>query len=68
MKEFGKENVSFFIKCRARATLIHELLHLKYVSDEEKVREFAEKYFKIFTKHQRTQDLDTHSITNIIFA
>jgi len=68
VKELGRENVSFFIRSRARATLIHELLHLKYVSDEEKVREFAEKYFNIFTKHQRTQDLDTYNITKMIFT
>jgi hypothetical protein len=68
MKEFGKENVRFFIRSRARAALIHELLHLKYVSDEEKVRELAEKYFNIFTKHQLTQYLDTHNITKLIFT
>ncbi|MFB0567364.1 MAG: hypothetical protein ACETVM_02105 [Candidatus Bathyarchaeia archaeon] len=68
MQEFGKENVSFYIRSRAKAALIHELLHLKYVSDEEKVRELTKKYFNIFTKHQRTQDLDAHNITKMILT
>jgi len=67
MQEFGKENVNFYIKSRARATLIHELLHLKYVSDEEKVRELTEKYFNIFTKHQLTQNSDVHDIAKMLF-
>ena len=67
MQESGKENLNFYIKSRAKAALIHELLHLKYVSDEEKVRELTEKYFNIFTKHQNTQDLDVHNITKMLF-
>ena len=67
MQESGKKNLDFYIKSRAKATLIHELLHLKYVSDEEKVRELTEKYFNTFIKHQRIQDLDAHNITEMIF-
>lgn len=44
----GKEKVFSYIRTRARATLIHELLHVKYLSNEEKVRELTSKYFSIF--------------------
>jgi len=30
------------------ATLIHELLHVKYLGDEDKVRELTRKYFDFF--------------------
>ena len=68
MQEFEKENVNFYIKSRAMASLIHELLHLKYVSNEGKVRKLTEKYFNIFTKHQRVQNLDAKNITKMIFT
>jgi len=68
MKELGKQNISFFIRSRARAALIHELLHLKYLSNEKKVRELAEKYFKIFTKHQHRQNSDIRNISKMIFT
>jgi len=55
MREFGKEDLNLYIKNRARAALIHELLHLRYVSDEEKVRELTKRYFSIFTTHQPTK-------------
>jgi hypothetical protein len=68
MQELGMENLDFYIKSRARAALIHELLHLKYTSDEEKVRELTRKYFNIFTRHQRSQNPDTHSIAKMLFT
>lgn len=68
MRELGMENLDFYIKSRARATLIHELLHLKYASDEEKVRELTKKYFNIFTKHKRSKNSDLHNITKMLFA
>lgn len=48
--KLGKEKAQFYIKNRAKATLIHELLHLKYKSDEEKVRRLTRKYLNVF-KH-----------------
>ena len=53
---------------RARAALIHELLHLQYVKDERKVRELAKGYFCIFTKKQSCQNPRELSIYKIIFA
>jgi len=68
MQELGMENFDFYIKSRARAALIHELLHLKYRSNEEKVRELTKKYFNIFAKHQRSQNSDAHNITKFLFT
>jgi len=62
IRNCGKEEGYSYIKNRARATFIHELLHIKYSSDEEKVRELTRKYFKIFTQHQNTQNSNTHNI------
>jgi hypothetical protein len=67
-QELGKEDVNFYIKSRARAALIHELLHLKYASGEEKVRELTKRYFNIFTKHQHTQNSNAHKIAKMLFT
>jgi len=68
IQELGKENLNLYIKSRARAALIHELLHLRYVSDEERVRELTKKYFNIFTKHQPTQNSNAHNIAKMLFT
>jgi len=68
VQELGMENLDFYIKSRARAALIHELLHLKYRSNEEKVRELTKRYFNIFAKHQLSQNSDAHNITKILFT
>lgn len=44
-KKLGKKWLYAFVGNRARAALIHEILHLKYASDEAKVRELTDKYF-----------------------
>jgi hypothetical protein len=44
-KKFGTDILNDFISERARAALIHELLHLKYGEDEKRVRELTESYF-----------------------
>ena len=46
----GKADTESYMKRRARAALIHELLHLKYLSNEEKVRELTERYLATLTK------------------
>ena len=38
-QNFGKNTLLLYAGNRARAALIHELLHLKYVEDEKTVRE-----------------------------
>ena len=53
--KYGKKKVYSYLKNRARATLIHEFLHVKYSSDEEKVRQLTKEYFEIFSKNQNHQ-------------
>jgi hypothetical protein len=55
-KKFGKEILIAYVGNRARAALIHELLHLKYASDEQKVRELTEAYFSVYMKNQITKN------------
>jgi hypothetical protein len=52
MGDYENEEVRYYIKSRARAALIHELLHVKYRSNERKVRRLTRKYFSIFIRHQ----------------
>lgn len=68
MQEHKKEKVRFYLKSRAIAALIHELLHIKYDSDESKVRQLTKKYFNIFIRHQTTNTQKAHSIKKILFA
>lgn len=67
MRNYKTQKVRFYIKSRAMAALIHELLHLKY-SEEKRVRELTKKYFNVFIKHQKTQDFDTLSVTEMLFS
>lgn len=55
IRKSGKEKVYSYIKNRARAALIHELLHVKYSTDEEKVRKLTRKYFSMFAQHRNPQ-------------
>jgi hypothetical protein len=64
MQEFEREKVYFYIKARAMATLIHELLHAKYSRNEDKVRQLTKKYFSIFACHQNA---NASSILNVLF-
>lgn len=50
-----------YVEGRARASLIHELLHLKYKGNENKVKRLTKKYFTIF---HRKQNLEKSSATN----
>jgi len=49
-QKFGKSTFLAYACSRARAALIHELLHLKYATDEKRVRKLAQKYFFAFTR------------------
>jgi hypothetical protein len=66
-QKFGKDKFTLYVRSRARAALIHELLHLKYADDEEKVRELTEEYFAVFTHNRSTQNQYTSSIYCMIF-
>jgi len=50
-RNHGNDDVCFYIKSRARAALIHEILHLKYEDNEHEVRRLTRKYFDMFTHH-----------------
>jgi len=67
MRNGKRETVYFYIKCRAMATLIHELLHVKYLDDENNVRELTRKYFNIFIQRQNTQNSNSCSIQKMLF-
>lgn len=67
VRDFEKEMVYFYIKARAKATLIHELLHAKYSNDEAKVRRLTRKYFTIFARHQNAPDASESRIIDLIF-
>jgi hypothetical protein len=62
----GSEIARSYVKVRARATLIHEILHVKYFDDEEKVRRLTEKYLSIYARNQKTEDVDS-VIFDILF-
>jgi len=51
-----KEKLGFYLKKRAMSTLIHELLHVKYLDDEERVRELTKSYFDVFNLHRQRRD------------
>ena len=68
MQDHKKENVRFYLKSRAMAALIHELLHLKYKSNESKVRQLTKKYFSMFIRRQNTTIQNTYCIQKILFT
>ncbi len=67
-RNFGKEKVCSYLKKRAVATLIHELLHVKHSSEEGKVRELTKKYFSMLTQRQDVQGSSKGSMMKIVFT
>jgi hypothetical protein len=51
MPAWREDEITFYIKCRARAALIHEVLHTKYLSREGRVRELTRKYVHAFMRY-----------------
>lgn len=68
LQNHKKEKIRFYLKTRAMAALIHELLHIKYENNEHKVRHLTKKYFGTFIKHQYPDAKKVHSIQKILFA
>ncbi len=66
-KKFGRDKLFSYAGNRARAALIHELLHLKYTSDEEKVRELTKSYFSSYSKKQFVKISNAVTIYQLIF-
>ncbi len=67
-KKYGKDYFFVFAGNRARAALIHELLHLKYISDEEKVRELTGLYFSAYLKKRFDKNSNLVSLNELIFS
>ena len=51
IEKLGNVEFKQHIVARAKASLIHELLHLKYEDNETKVRELTSKYYSIYSNH-----------------
>ena len=66
-QKFGRTNLLAYAGNRARAALIHELLHLKYAEDEKTVRELAKDYFCTFTQKQHIHSSRSLFIYKMIF-
>jgi hypothetical protein len=66
-QKFGKNTLLAYAANRARAALIHELLHLKYVGDEKTVRELAKEYFFVFIQKQFAQSSNKLWVCTLIF-
>jgi hypothetical protein len=63
-----KKKVHFYLKSRAMASLIHEVLHMKYEGNETKVRKLTKKYFDIFIRHQNPEAPKIYNIQKMLFA
>src|SRR3972149_1905943 len=66
-QKFGRNSLLVYAGNRARAALIHELLHLKYAEDEKTVRERAKDYFCVFTQKRSAQSSLASCIYTMIF-
>ena len=66
-QKFGRNKLLAYAGNRARAALIHELLHLKYAKDEKTVRELTKEYFCILMQKQCTQSARSLFIYTMIF-
>ena len=66
-QKFGRSTLLAYAGNRARAALIHELLHLKYIEDEKTVRELAKEYFCIFIQKKYAQSAHSFCIYTMIF-
>jgi len=68
LQNHKKENIRFYLRSRAMAALIHELLHMKYEGNESKVRHLTQKYFGIFMRHQNPDAQNVHALQKFLFT
>lgn len=66
-QQMNPEDFTKYVEGRAMASLIHEVLHLKYESDETKVKQLTKKYFSIFCHHQNPEISGLTNYNNLIF-
>jgi hypothetical protein len=62
------EKAWFYIKNRARAALIHEILHVKYEGNESKVRQLTKKYLGIFISPKNTSTKKRNELQKMLFT
>jgi hypothetical protein len=55
-RRWGIEASRLYVKSRARAALLHELLHLKYRNREQTVRALTRRYFRAYQKRIRPEN------------
>ncbi len=65
-EKYGRDLLVMYAGNRARASLIHELLHLKYTSDEDTVRVLTRTYFSEYIRENDGQS-GSLSVYNLIF-
>jgi hypothetical protein len=67
MQKQTEETVHAYIRNRARAALMHELLHIKYLDDEKKVRKLTKQYFHTFIQHLNISNSDINTMMKMLF-
>jgi len=67
-KEYGQYLLVEYAGNRARASLIHELLHLKYGSDETEVRKLTKEYYSQLIANEYSDNSKALYMRNLIFA
>ena len=65
--EMKPEGFKKYVEGRARASLIHELLHLKYEDDEKRVKHLTKKYFTIFHQNKSSKQANLTKLQDLIF-
>lgn len=68
LRKHTKEKIHFYLKSRAMAALIHEVLHLKYEGNENKVRQLTKKYFSTFFHNQAVNAERVENVKSILFS
>ena len=68
LESHKKRKVRFYLKNRAMAALIHELLHVKYEGNESKVRHLTKKYFFLFNKHHKSDVSTANNYVHLTFS
>jgi hypothetical protein len=67
-KEYGQYLLVEYAGNRARAALIHELLHLKYGGDEVGVRKLTKQYYSQLIKREYANSSKALHMCELIFA
>jgi hypothetical protein len=68
LKKWKKERFNYYVKSRAKAALIHEILHLKYREKEELIRELTKKYMKPVIQKRRLSPKSDRSIKSLVLS